>query len=144
MAALVAGIGLGAILFLGYELPQALDRPEWSLPTFLSQAQWRPFWVLGFTSVVFVAWSIIENRIKGPIPDSELASILNSRELGSTAGADEVEQMIRSRPLRPWDGQANIDYDSVGIPKDLPWYAHPTTFEVSVVVLLVVLMIWWW
>jgi SSS family solute:Na+ symporter len=144
MAALVAGIGLGTILFLGNELPQALDRPEWSLPTFLSQAQWRPFWVLGFTAIVFVGWSFIENRVRGAIPDTELASILNCRELGRTAGPDEVEQLVRSQPLRPWDGQANIDYDSVGIPKDLPWYAHPATFEVSIVALLVVLMIWWW
>jgi hypothetical protein len=144
MAALVAGIGLGTILFLGYEIPLSLDRPEWSLPTSLSQAQWRPFWVLGFTSLVFVGWSIMENRVKGPIPDTELASILNSHELGRTTGPDEVEQMIRSRTLRPWDGQANIDYHSVGIPRELPWYTHPTTFEGSIVVLLTVLMVWWW
>ena len=134
MAALAGGVGLGLVLFLG----------SGHLPTALGHPQWRPFWVLGFSSIVFVVWSMIENKVRGPIPQTELASILSSSKLGKSATPREVKEMIQSQPVPPWEGQKNLDYDALGIPENVPWYSHPTTFEVSAIVLLVVLMIWWW
>ena len=52
--------------------------------------------------------------------------------------------MVKSQPISPWEGQENVDYDAVGTPKNVPWYAHPTTYEVMVVLLLAALMVWWW
>ncbi|MFH1923863.1 MAG: hypothetical protein ABIP48_28730 [Planctomycetota bacterium] len=134
IVSLAAGVGLGAFLFLGSE----------RLPIVLGHAQWRPFWVLGVTGIVFVVWSMIENRIKGPIPETELASILNSRDLGRPAEPDEIREIIERRSFPPWEGQENVDYSTLGTPKNVPWYSHPTTWEILVAVLLVVLMVWWW
>ena len=134
MAALVGGILLGSVLFLGAD----------SLPAALGHPQWRPLWVFGFAWVVFFGWSVVENRVRGCIPETELASILNRLDLGKPAPPEDVEQFLRTRPVAPWEGQENLDLDTVGVPKDVPWYAHPTTFELAAVVVLVVLMVWWW
>jgi SSS family solute:Na+ symporter len=144
MAALVAGIGLGSILFLGYELPQLLECPQWSIATFLGHPTCRPFWVIVFAACIFVCWSVVENRIRGPIPKTQLASILNAVDLGREADSEAVRGMLESRPLVPWDGQANLDYESLGTTKTLRWYSRPGTFELSAFALLVLLMIWWW
>lgn len=136
MASLSGGIGIGCLLFLGWEY--GLLAPE------LAHPQCRPFWVLGFSLLVFIAWSIVENRIRGPIAEDELAAILNSRDLGRPASSEQIGELLQSRSIAPWEGKKNLDPDAIGIPQGTPWYSHPTTFEVSAVVLLVVLMIWWW
>jgi SSS family solute:Na+ symporter len=136
MAALLAGVGVGMLLFLGGEFK--------FLPIELTHPQSRPFSVLGTSWLVFFVWSMIENRIKGRIPETEFASMLSSLELGKPAEPDEVKDMIQSRSIPPWPGQENLDYETLGIPKGVVWYAHPTTFELSALVLLIVLMIWWW
>jgi len=136
MAALLAGVGGGMFLFLGGKLDL--------LPVELTHPQSRPFSVLGASWLVFFVWSMIENRIKGRIPQTELASMLSSFELGKPAKPDEVKDMIQSRSLPPWPGQENLDFEKLGTPKGVAWYAHPTTFELSAFALLIVLMIWWW
>jgi len=134
IASLVAGVGVGAILFFGHD----------SFPAMLAHPQWRPFWVLGIASIAFVAWSVFENRARGPIPDTELAGILNSFELGKPAGPEQVKEFLDRHPVSPWEGRENLDYATLGTPKNVPWYSHPTTFEILAAVLLLVLMIWWW
>jgi SSS family solute:Na+ symporter len=134
MASLVAGVGAGALLFL------QSDR----LPVMLGHAQWRPFWVLAVTGVVFVAWSMVENRARGPIPQTKLASLLNAFDLGKLAGPEEVKAFLERHPVSAWEGQENVDPDTLGVPRQVRWYSHPTTFEAAAAVLLIVLMIWWW
>jgi len=136
MAALLAGVGVGMVLFLG-------DHMDF-LPAVLTHPQSRPFSVLAASWLVFFVWSIVENTLKGRIPESELASMLSSLELGKPARPEEVKDMIRSRSVPPWPGQENLDFEKVGIPKGIAWYAHPTTFELSALILLIALMIWWW
>jgi Na+/proline symporter len=136
IASLVGGIGLGSVLFLGGELEV--------LPPVLSHPQWRPFWVLGFSWLTFVGWSLVENRVKGRIPQDDLASVLNAFDLGKPVPSERIREIVRSRSILPWEGQKNVDYDTLGKPKDVPWYGNPATFELSAVVLLVLLMIWWW
>jgi Na+/proline symporter len=134
MAALAGGVGVGTLLFLGKDL----------LPPFLGHPQWRPFWVFGFSWICLFLWSAIENRIRGPIPETDLASILNSCDLGRAAPADEVKRVIESRPSASWEGRENLDYAALGTPANVRWYSNPTTFEASAAILLLILMIWWW
>ena len=134
MAALLGGVGVGSVLFLGSDF----------LPPVLGHPQWRPFWVLGFSWLCLILWSMIENSIRGPIPEAELASILNSFELGKPAQPEEVKRSIESRQIGPWQGQENMDYATVGTPAKVPWYSNPTTFEALAAILLLILMIWWW
>ena len=135
MASVAGGIALGCVLFFGDQLG--------FLPTVLSHPQWRPFWVLAFTGMVFVVWSILENRIfqnrgKGLTEEHQLASILNASQLGKPATPEEIRKLLRSRRISPWKRQQNVDYDAVGIPGNTPWYGHPTTYEALVVVVLAV------
>ncbi|MBC8873030.1 MAG: hypothetical protein H8E44_26655 [Planctomycetes bacterium] len=136
MASLVAGVGVGSILFFG----------DWFkfLPAELAHPQCRPFLVLEASFLAFFGWSMIENRIRGPVPQTDLASMLNSFDLGKAADPDEVKKMIQSPRLASWQGKEEVDHERLGIPKNIAWYAHPTTFEVAAIVLLIVLMIWWW
>lgn len=136
MAALVAGVAVGSVLFFG----------DWFkfLPAGLSHPQCRPFMVLAVSFLVFFAWSMIENWIKGPIPRTVLASRLNSSDLGKPATPEEVKAMFHAHPVAAWPGENELDYQQLGIPERTPWYAHPTTFEMIAVVLLIALMIWWW
>ena len=134
MAALLGGMGLGSFLFLGSDF----------LPIWMGHPQWRPFWVLGFSWISFFAWSIIENKRKGIIPETELAGVLNAMIMGKSATPEEVKKIIETLPVPPWEGKKNLDYNRLGIPADLPWYSNPATFEISIFVLLAVLMVWWW
>ncbi|MHC4404663.1 MAG: sodium:solute symporter family protein [Planctomycetota bacterium] len=144
MAALVGGVVVGSILFVGNLLVKNSLVAGEVLPTWLHHPQWRPFWVLGASCVAFVAWSIIENRRKGPIPATELGSILNAFELGKPARPEEIEEMIRARGVTGWEREQEVDYGKVGTPDNVAWYSHPTTFEITALAVLVVLMIWWW
>ncbi len=133
VASLIGGIMVGAVLF-------TFDQ----LPVWMSQSECRPFWVLGTSVIVMIVWSLIENRIKGPIPEDELASILNACCFGRQMSSSQVEQMIEERQIKPWEGQKNVKYATVGWSKKLAWYSRPGTYEGLTVVLMVVLMIWWW
>ena len=132
MASLLMGVGLGLFLFLGSDF----------LPVWMGHPQWRPFWVLGVSWISFFTWSVIENKWKGAISETELAGILNAAKLGKRATREEVKKMLK--PITPWEGKKNLDYNRFGTPEDIPWYSNPTTFEISIIVLLVVLMIWRW
>lgn len=134
MASLLGGTGLGLVLFAGSSL----------LPPLLGHPQWRPFWVLGFAVVMFILWSMIENQVRGPVAKAELANILNSFELGKSMTPREVEGIVRSSALEPWEGQNSLDFKILGVPDDVPWHSRPATFEVSAAVVLVALMLWWW
>ncbi len=136
MASLVAGVGVGSILFLG----------DWFnfLPAEVAHPQCRPFLVLEASFLVFFAWSMLENWIRGPVPQTDLASMLNSSDFGRPATPEEVKAMIKERRHVSWPGKDELAYENLGISKKVAWYAHPTTFELVAVVLLIVLMIWWW
>lgn len=136
MASLVAGVGVGSILFLG----------DWFkfLPAEVAHPQCRPFLVLETSFLVFFAWSMIENWIKGPVLQTDVASMLNSFDLGKAATPEEVKAMLRERAAASLPGKVELDYEKLGISKRVAWYAHPTTYELVAVVLLIVLMIWWW
>jgi SSS family solute:Na+ symporter len=136
MASLAAGVGVGSILFLG-------DHFKF-LPTEVAHPQCRPFLVLEASFLVFFGWSMVENWIKGPPSQTDVAGMLNSFDLGKPATPEEVKAMIQSRPFAPWPGKDELDYEKLGISKKVAWYAHPSTFELIAVVLLIVLMIWWW
>ncbi len=89
MASVAGGIALGCVLFFGgqFEL----------LPPVLSHPQWRPFWVLAFTGIVFVVWSVFENRVsrnrgEGLTEEHQLASILNASQLGKPATPEENQR----------------------------------------------------
>ena len=125
-----------SILFLG-------DRFQF-LPAEYTHPQCRPFLVLEASFLVFFGWSMIENRIRGPVASTDLASMLNSFDLGKAADSDEVKEMLQSPGLASWQAKEEVDHERLGIPKNVAWYAHPTTFELSALVLLIVLMIWWW
>ena len=134
MAALLAGIVLGAVLFLA----------EKSLPVWLAQAQWRPFWVLGVTWLVLILWSLVERSLVGPIPTDDLASVLNCHDLGRETTPEGVAALMSSCPAaaslrdRPGDG------NDLGTPSDSNWLLRPATFELAAVLLMIVLMIYWW
>ncbi|MHC4179446.1 MAG: sodium:solute symporter family protein, partial [Planctomycetota bacterium] len=83
-AALVGGIGVGAVLFLCQS----------RLPVYLGHDQWRPFWVLAVAWVVLIVWSLVENAVRGKTPETELASILNVRDLGRPGTPEEIGKRI--------------------------------------------------
>ncbi len=131
IVSLLAGTGLGCVLFLGSSL----------LPATFSHPQWRPFWVLGFSGAVFVIWSMIENRVIRRTVKADAACVLNSFDLGRRMTSEEVGTMIRSYS---WEGKGDLDYERMGVPRHLPWYSRPTTFELIATISMIGLMIWWW
>jgi hypothetical protein len=134
IASLLCGTGLGCLLFFAsHHLPPELGHP-----------QWRPFWVLGFSIGVFVVWSKVENRFKGNISREELASILNAFELGKSMPGEDLEELVCAHSLQPWEGQSNLDYKTLGVPRNTAWHSRPASFELAATITLLVLMIWWW
>lgn len=134
LASVIGGVIAGAFLFLGKEY----------LPVWLGHPQWRPFWVLGMSWICFFLWSMVENKLKGIIPQNELASALNFSLLGRADTPEELKKTIESLQVPPWEGKKNLDYNQMGVPVNLCWYSNPTTFEIAVLIFLLVLMIWWW
>ena len=67
-----------------------------------------------------------------------------AEDLGRPATPEEVKDLFDRPGVARWEGRESLDYPTLGTPKDTPWHAHPTTFELSALILLVVLMIWWW
>lgn len=134
LASLIAGCGLGLILF------NAGD----ALPNYMTHPQCRPLWVLGATLATIVIWSIFENRIKGRIPRSELAGRFNTYDFGRPMSPAEVKSMMESDDLESWKAKKNVDYSTLGLEPETPWYARPGLYEVLAIVLMVVLMIWLW
>jgi hypothetical protein len=134
IASLVGGTGLGCILFLGSS----------KLPVMLGHPQWRPFWVLGFAVASFLLWSCFENKVKGPPAEDRLANILNRFELGKAMTAAEIQRKLQSHTLPTWNEPGELDYKRLGVPESVPWYSHPTTYELTLALLLSILMVWWW
>lgn len=134
MASLIGGVGLGLVLFLG---------ARW-LPVYMGHPQWRPFWVLGAASASFLVCSWVENAVRGPISDSDLASILNARALGRPATSDEIRELLEPHRHALNRSPEDLDIRTMGTPSDTPWYSRPTAYELAALVLLTVLMVWWW
>jgi len=94
--------------------------------------------------LLFFGWSMIENKIRGPIPASELASILNRSDLGRLTQPDKLKQFIEKHAVQGCPQRAIVKMDSLGIPEGQPWYLRPGFFDGIAIVLLTVLMVWWW
>lgn len=134
LASLAAGCTLGLILF----------NVDGSLPVYMTQPQCRPLWVLGAAVVVLIFWSVIENRLCGPIPTGELASRFNALDFGRHMTPDEVKGMMQGGDLAVWQAKENVDYDRLGIQAGTPWYARPGLYEILTLLAMVILMIWLW
>lgn len=134
LASLVAGCGVGLVLFNATE----------HLPIYMTQAQCRPLWVLGAALVTMVVWSLVENAIKGPIPKNQLASRFNAFDFGKNMTPEEAHAMMDSGGLEDWKSKANIQYETLGVRKDVPWYSRPGLYEILTVVVMIAIMIWLW
>ena len=140
---------VGAVLFLGGEpLPVGPSQALWvfgePMPAYLAQAQWRPFWVFGAAWVAMIAWSLVENALRGPIPESELAGKLNVHDLGRSGTPEKVQQLAAVIPATARLRTDNLKRGVCGTPSNTPWYSHPTTFELIAVTLMSLLLVWLW
>jgi SSS family solute:Na+ symporter len=134
MAAVVGGFLVGATCFL---------LGDW-LPIWMSHPQCRPFWSFGSAWVVFFLWSWLENRIKGPIPEGELAAALNRHKLGAPGTQEEVEKRIATMlHLHPRAAQFS-EVPKPGVPDKCPWWKNPGTWEIATAILLAGILAWWW
>ncbi|MFK7850636.1 MAG: sodium:solute symporter [Akkermansiaceae bacterium] len=134
LASLITGCGVGLILFNATEY----------LPVYMTQPQCRPLWVLGVALVTMVVWSLVENAVKGPIPKSQLASRFNTFDFGKNMTPDEAKELMEDGGLEDWKAKANIQYETLGIRSDVPWFSRPGFYEISTVVLMIAIMIWLW
>ena len=94
--------------------------------------------------LVMVIWSFVENSIKGPIPKEELAGRFNAFEFGKNMEPSEVKAMMESGQLEEWGGKKNVDYETLGLKSDTPWYSRPGPYEIFTVAAMIALMIWLW
>ena len=133
LASLVAGCSVGLVLFLVV-----------GLPVYLSQAQCRPIWVLGAAIVTMVVWSLFENALRGRIPKGELAGRLNAFDFGKDMSGEELREMVESGQVGDWEARRNIDFGTLGLREDAPWYSRPGPYEVATVMLMISIMIWLW
>ena len=102
-------------------------------------------WVLGFAVLVLLLWSLIEIGVRGPLPAHSLAKRLNTFDLGrNNMTPEEVKAMMSADEVGDWAAKENVDYDTLGIRKDLPWYRRPGPYEIAVVVAMIALMVWLW
>jgi len=148
-AAVLGGIGVGVVLFLGGEpLPVGPSQALWvfgePMPDYLAQAQWRPFWVFGAAWISMIAWSLLENALRGPIPETELAGKLNVHDLGRSGTPDEIQQLAAALPATVRLRTDRLQGGVCGTPADTSWYSHPTTFELIALILMCLLMVWLW
>lgn len=134
LASLVAGCGVGLVLFNAGE----------HLPVYMTQAQCRPLWVLGTAMATLVIWSLVENAIKGAIPRNQLASRFNAFDFGRAMTPSEAKAMMETGGLEEWHAKRNIDYETLGLRKDVPWYSRPGLYEILTVVVMIAMMIWLW
>ena len=134
LASLVGGCALGLVLF------SAGDK----LPVYMTQPQIRPMWVLGTAFVILIVWSIVENRIRGPIPKHELASRFNAFDFGRNMTPARICESMESGEMGDWEAKANLDYDKLGIAEGSPWYSRPGPYEIFTLVGMIALMIWLW
>lgn len=142
-ASLAGGCLLGLVLFLP-TLPDPVPK-LYELPAWLSHAQVRPFWVLGFAVLVLIVWSMIANKMHGRLPRAQLAGQLNMFDLGKqNATPDEVRAAMTNPAIGDWPAKENVDYDTVGVPGGLPWYRRPGPYEIAIVIAMVLMMIWLW
>ena len=94
---------------------------------------------------MLVVWSLVENAIKGPIAEHTLARRLSTFDLGrNNMTPDEVKAMMSADEVGDWPAKSNVDFDKLGIRKDLPWYRKPGPYEIAVVIAMIALMIWLW
>ena len=143
VASVAGGCVLGLILF--NTGPNADTGAEGVLPIWMTQAQVRPMWVLGFAVVVLAVCSLIENAIKGRIPKHTLAGRLSTFDLGrNNMTPDEVKAMMSADEVGDWPAKENVDFDKLGIRKDVAWYRKPGPYEIAVVIAMIALMIWLW
>lgn len=134
-ASIVGGCALGLVLF----------NTEGTLPVEMTQAQVRPMWVLGFAILVLIVWSLVENKLTGPLPEHSLARRLNTFDLGrNNMTPDEVHAMMSADEVGGWAAKENVDFEKLGIRSDLPWYRKPGPYELTVVIAMILLMIWLW
>ena len=134
LASLIAGCSVGLILFNTVDI----------LPTYLTQPQCRPLWVLGISILVLVISSLIENSLKGPIPKNELAARFNTFDFGKNMEPAEVKKMMEEPGLENWEGKKNLQYDTLGLKKSTPWYSQPGFYEILTILLTIVFMILLW
>jgi hypothetical protein len=115
------------------------------LPIWMTQSQVRPMWVLGFAVLVLIIWSFFENRIYGRAAEHTLARRLSTFDLGrNNMTPDEVHAMMSADEVGDWPAKENVDFETLGIRKDLPWYRKPGPYEIAVVIAMIALMIWLW
>jgi uncharacterized sodium:solute symporter family permease YidK len=133
-ASVAGGIGAGTALFLARD----------QIPVYLGHDQWRPFWVWAAAWVALIVWSLVENWLRGPIADADVASVLNVHGLGRPGTPEEIPSRVTGIPPPARPRPDNLDRKACGTPSHTPWYQHPTTFEAVALLLLIVLMIWWW
>ena len=135
VASVAGGCVLGFVLFFG----------EGTLPIEMTQAKIRPMWVLGFALLVMAVWSLVENKVKGRLPEHSIARRLNTFDLGrNNMTPDEVKAMMSADEVGDWPAKENVDFDKLGIRKDVPWYRKPGPYEIAVVIAMIALMIWLW
>ena len=134
LASLIAGCGLGLVLV----------NTAGTLPDHMTHPQCRPLWVLGVAALTIIIWSRIENKIKGRIPRHEIASRMNIFEFGKTMSPDEVKAMLESNEINDWKGKKHVDYKTLGLKPDTPWYSRPGPYELFTIAAMIALMIWLW
>jgi SSS family solute:Na+ symporter len=134
MAAVIGGFTVGAILLLFDDI----------LPLYMSHPQWRPLWSFGAAWLLFFTWSIFENRLRGPVPDSDIAAALNRHVLGAPGSTEEVTERIQSRlNIHPQTAQFS-EVPRPGVPAGSRLWKRPATYEIMVTLLLIAVLFLWW
>lgn len=133
----LVAVAFGLVLFFD-------DMGAKSLPIWLRQAQWRPIWAIVVTVIAMIIISWIENRIRGPIPESDLASQLNIRQMGNLNLSPEMKEELKRRAKEAAKLEEFIDIAEPGIPEGTKWYLHPTFWELFTFAWLIALLIIFW
>ncbi|MFC2077135.1 sodium:solute symporter [candidate division KSB1 bacterium] len=134
LAAVIGGFVVGAALFL------LGDR----LPVYMSHPQWRPLWSFGSAWLVFFVWSVLENRLRGPIPNSDIAASLNHKVLGAPGSTEEVARRIEQHlDIHPQAARFS-EVPNPGVPERTPFWRRPAFYEIVVTLLLILALVWWW
>lgn len=143
VASVAGGCVLGLVLFNTGPNPES--NTEGLLPIWMTQSQVRPMWVLGFAVLVLIIWSLFENRIYGRAAEHTLARRLSTFDLRhNNMTPDEVHAMMSADEVGDWPAKENVDFETLGIRKDQPWYRKPGPYEIAVVIAMIALMIWLW
>lgn len=98
-----------------------------------------PLWNVIFTSIFMVIWSLIENSMRGPVPEAEMEGYVRG------TFPPQVKPYLAKRVERINSRGESVETD---VPyygtEGIPWYKQPRLWGFVVLLYLVVWTIYWW